>query len=114
MEEDETPMATVLSGGTRSTHQQHQQQQQQQQQAVDGGGQGRRERRANRQAAHLHQREREFTGKILLPSLGKKVGQSGQKNRPVEEKLTIVTIIFYHLSLKHLHCDGFTSYFVGT
>jgi hypothetical protein len=69
MEEDETPMATVLSGGSRSSHQQ---QQQQQQQATDGGGQGRRERRANRQAAHLHQREREFTGEALLPSLGKK------------------------------------------
>ncbi len=88
MEEDETPMATVLSGGTRSTHQQQQhQQQQQQQQAVDGGGQGRRERRANRQAAHLHQREREFTGEILLPSLGKKSRPVWQrKNRPLEER----------------------------
>jgi hypothetical protein len=64
MEEDETPMATVMSGGTRSAHQQQHQQQQQQQQAGDGNGQGRRERRANRQAAHLHQREREFTGKL--------------------------------------------------
>jgi hypothetical protein len=81
MEEDETPMATVLSGGgTRSTHQQ-QQQQQQQQAVTDGGGQGRRERRANRQAAHLHQREREFTGKIQLPSLGQK------KSRPVWQKI---------------------------
>ncbi len=76
MEEDETPMATVLSGGSRSTHQQ----QQQQQAVTDGGGQGRRERRANRQAAHLHQREREFTGKILLPSPGK-------KSRPRDKKI---------------------------
>ncbi len=100
MEEDETPMATVLSGGTRSTHQQ---QQQQQQQAVDGGGQGRRERRANRQAAHLHQREREFTGKnTAAKSWQKKSRPVWQNNRPLEEKLAVMTIIFYHLTFKHL------------